>query len=325
MLPTLTRYATLLLSLFAFSLTVSATAIVPTHPGTRPAGTYPRTYHGTYAVPTGPGSSGGDSPGETLALSRSLPLIEWVEQKKKLLFVYAHIDDMEASSGGTLALLKGQVEVHLLIMTNGDKGCGNPELCGNITNEELAVLRQEEQRRSAAVLGIPAENVDFLGYEDCALNVISHEEVQRKVVAVVRQKQPHIVFTWDPTPRFEMTPSLGWGDLGYHPDHQVSGRISLDAVYTAHLDRMWPELGAGWRVEQLYFWAYTPSRVPDFYVDVSDTDVYNTKKAAFLQMRSQYTDPNDITEFLDFAGTNVGATVQLPEGSIAEGYDYILW
>mmetsp|Transcript_18298 Transcript_18298/g.30515 ORF Transcript_18298/g.30515 Transcript_18298/m.30515 type:complete len:291 (-) Transcript_18298:925-1797(-) len=257
------------------------------------------------------------------AASQPLPIDQWTG--KRLMFMYAHIDDMECSSGGTLALLSGKAEVHLLIMTNGDKGCGNPDLCGNLTNEELASLRQEEQRNSAALLDIPPENVDFLGLEDCELNMASRQEVQRQVVTVLRQKQPDIVFTWDPSPRFEMTPSLGWGDLGYHPDHQVSGRLSLDAVYMAHLSRMWPELGEAWRVEAMYFWAYTPSRVPDFYVDITAQDVYARKQAAFLQMHSQYKNPADITDFLEFTAVNVGATVGLPEGSLAEGYDYILW
>lgn len=255
--------------------------------------------------------------------SKPLPLHEW--KGKKLLFMYAHIDDMEASSGGLLALLRGEVEVHLAIMTNGDKGCGNSELCGNLTNAELAAMRKQEQIKSAALLGIPAQNIDFFGYEDCALAFVPSEEVSRRLVAVVREKQPHLVFTWDPAAKFELTPSDGWGDLGYHPDHQLSGKLTLDATYCAHLDRMWPELGGPWRVEALYFWAYTPARVPDFYVDTSAKSVNELKQSSFLQMHSQYTEPTDMTDFLTFAGSSVAATVQLPEGSLAEGYNHIYW
>jgi LmbE family N-acetylglucosaminyl deacetylase len=254
---------------------------------------------------------------------KQLPLHEWKD--KTVLFMYAHIDDMEASSGGTVALLQGVADIHLAILTNGDKGCGNVDICGNSTNEEVALIRQEEQNNAAGLFGIPPENIDYLGYEDCELNSYPQQEIQKKLVTIIRKKQPNIVFTWDPSPKFEMIPSEGWSDMGYHPDHQVSGRISLDSVYNAHLARMWPDLGEAWRVDELYFWAFTPSRVPDFYVDITAPDVYNRKKAAFLQMHSQYTDPAGMTDFLLFLASSVGATLKLSEGSLAEGYNYILW
>lgn len=261
---------------------------------------------------------------EPTTMSKQLPLHEWKD--KKVLFMYAHIDDMEASSGGTVSLLQGiTADIHLVIMTNGDKGCGNDLVCGNATNEEITSIREEEQRQSAVLLGIPLANIDFLGYEDCELSTYPQQDIQKKLVSILRKKQPHIVFTWDPAPKFEMIPSEGWSDMGYHPDHQLSGQLSLDAVYSAHLSRLWPLLGEAWRVEELYFWAFTPSRVPDFYVDITSAEVYNRKKAAFLQMHSQYTDPAGMTDFLFFLASNVGASLGLPEGSLAEGYNYILW
>jgi LmbE family N-acetylglucosaminyl deacetylase len=144
--------------------------------------------------------------------------------------MHAHTDDMECASGGLVAHLKGIAEVYAMIMTNGDKGCSNDAVCGNSTKEELAVMRQAEQLNSAAVLGIPAENVVFLPYEDCQLNSYPEQNVERELVSLVRKIQPHIVFTWDPAPRLELIPSEGWGDLGYHPDHQTSGKRTLDAV-----------------------------------------------------------------------------------------------
>jgi LmbE family N-acetylglucosaminyl deacetylase len=78
---------------------------------------------------------------ENQGVPRQLPLNEW--KGKNVMFIYAHIDDMEASSGGTVALLQGIANIHLVILTNGDKGCGNPDVCGNSTNQEVAVIRQE--------------------------------------------------------------------------------------------------------------------------------------------------------------------------------------
>lgn len=253
-----------------------------------------------------------------------LPIEKWVGQR--LLFIYAHIDDMEASSGGLVALLKGKADIHILVMTNGDKGCGNVELCGNSTNAEIAQIREGEQFQSAAILGIPNENVIFLGHEDCLLKTYPIAQIEQEVVGHVRRVKPDVVFTWDPAAKFEMISSQGWGDMGYHPDHQASGQLALDSVWIAHLDRLWPELGAGWKVSELYFWAFTPARVPDFYLDVTGAP-YDTKTQAFLAMQSQYpyNDTSAMTTFLDFMGDQSAKLVGLPEGHKAEGYNYVLW
>jgi hypothetical protein len=96
-------------------------------------------------------------------------------------------------------------------------------------------------------------------------------------------------------------------------------------TWNSQLDRLWPELGVAWKPEQLYFWAMTPSRVPDFYVDISAKDVFDTKLQAFLQMKSQYEDPAEIVAMLEFLSLSVGRTAGLPVGTRAEGYNYILW
>ena len=50
-------------------------------------------------------------------------MIEWQDGDGPVLAVFAHPDDAEISSGGTLAKWAAQGrEVHLLILTNGDRG-----------------------------------------------------------------------------------------------------------------------------------------------------------------------------------------------------------
>jgi hypothetical protein len=96
-------------------------------------------------------------------------------------------------------------------------------------------------------------------------------------------------------------------------------------TWNSQLDRLWPDLGAAWKPEQLYFWAMTPSRVPDYYVDITPSAVFDTKLQAFLQMKSQYEDPKDIVDMLNFVSLSVGRTAGLPEGTRVEGYNYVLW
>jgi hypothetical protein len=56
------------------------------------------------------------------------------------------------------------------------------------------------------------------------------------MIAAIRRFQPQIVMSWWPYPRFEMKPSQGWADLGYHPDHQVPRMPHISHTrHTAHL------------------------------------------------------------------------------------------
>ncbi len=68
--------------------------------------------------------------------------------------MYAHIDDMEAASGGLAYKLHEMAcEVYILVMTNGNKGCSNSDVCGNSSNADAAI-RKQEQYNSGKILGI---------------------------------------------------------------------------------------------------------------------------------------------------------------------------
>ena len=233
---------------------------------------------------------------------------------------------MEAASGGLVKILSDMgVEVSIVIMTNGDKGCSNPEVCDeSTTNAELAEIRIQEQLNSGKILGISEENMHFLDYEDLLLKAYPRNEVSQKLVRLLRQFKPNVVMTWDVTSYFNMIPSEGWGDLGYHPDHQYSGELTLDAVWFSGEARLWPDLGAPWKPQFLYFWAYNPDVVPSHYVDITGAP-HVAKTEAFLQMHSQYTDPAAMRAMLGMLGVQMQTTCNLPEGGLAEGYEYILW
>ena len=68
------------------------------------------------------------------------------------LAVFAHPDDAEICAGGVLAKwASGGREVHLLILTNGDRGSTDP----TASRAELAATRREETEAAAEVLGLP--------------------------------------------------------------------------------------------------------------------------------------------------------------------------
>src|SRR5947207_13186976 len=70
-----------------------------------------------------------------------------------VLAIFAHPDDAEICAGGALAkwAATGR-EVHLLILTNGDRGSGDPRA----SRGELAATRRRETEEAAEVLGSPA-------------------------------------------------------------------------------------------------------------------------------------------------------------------------
>lgn len=116
-------------------------------------------------------------------------------------------------------------------------------------NTFLARDEEEEERSSIAtlnailqVLGVPEKNLMLMNYGDGELTsyptaqvdlfvlsipffiilLILGQQVKAAFIATIRKFRPHIVMSWWPYPRFEMKPSDGWEDLGFHPDHQVT-------------------------------------------------------------------------------------------------------
>jgi LmbE family N-acetylglucosaminyl deacetylase len=252
-----------------------------------------------------------------------LPIENWAG--KRVMFITAHVDDMEGTSGGLVSLLKGIAEVSVIIMTNGDKGCGNPDLCTNATNLDVAVIRQREQLNSAAILGIDASNVHILVHEDCLLHTYHSIKLQEEVVGYIRKMQPHVVLTWDPQPYFNLVPSEGWQDLGFHPDHQTSGNLALHSAWVSHLARLWPQNGDPWKVEELYFFSISPTNTPDYYVDITGAAL-EAKIQAFGEMKSQFTADQEweIKAYMELIGARIANQVGLPLGRFAEAFIYVL-
>ncbi len=73
-----------------------------------------------------------------------------------VLAVFAHPDDAEICAGGAMAkwAATGR-EVHLLILTNGDRGSGDP----TASREELAATRRQETEAALEVLGLASARV----------------------------------------------------------------------------------------------------------------------------------------------------------------------
>ena len=68
--------------------------------------------------------------------------------------IHAHPDDQEFSVGGTLAKwARAGCQIISVIITSGDSGSNDPARDGS-HKQELAALREQEQLKANAVLGV---------------------------------------------------------------------------------------------------------------------------------------------------------------------------
>jgi len=243
-----------------------------------------------------------------------LPIDQW--KGKRVLFVVAHPDDIEGLAGGTVSLLTAQgTIVEYLIMTNGDKGgyCYNTTSFFTCTSPDIAVTRRREQLNAAQYLGV--KNVHFLDLEDGMLTSYSELQIRVQVTVVIRSYQPHVVIAWFPYPDFTAPPLKKqcpncWSDLGYHPDHQCSGRICMDAVIgpSASLNTMFQELtDAGleaWSVEEYYTFGLINGAT--HYMDIEGVP-FQRKCNSFLLHTSQFLNQTDLVkQSLSWIGQQLG-------------------
>ena len=200
-----------------------------------------------------------------------------------VLAVFAHPDDAEISAGGTLSgwAAAGR-EVHLLVLTNGDRGSGDPTADRGV----LAEGRLRETEAAAATLGLASVRV--LGTHDGEL--ANTPAVREPVVRRIRELRAETVVSCDPTAVFFEIPIAGTNDTktAYnHSDHRTAGAVALDAVFPGSGNpHFFPEhLGEGLEVQEVHDvwlgWTNEPNHVEDV------TDLFDTKIAALGRHESQ--------------------------------------
>jgi len=145
---------------------------------------------------------------------------------KAAVCVFAHPDDMDFSSSGTMAkwARKG-ANITYVVCTDGSKGSDDPAM----TSRKLAAIRKKEQLEAAKVLGV--KDVLFLNHKDGELVV--DMKLKEDIARVIRQKKPDVVVTLDPT--FLYSTKRGFIN---HSDHRAAGQAAIDAVFPLARDRL---------------------------------------------------------------------------------------
>jgi LmbE family N-acetylglucosaminyl deacetylase len=168
--------------------------------------------------------------------------------------IVAHPDDLEYGAASAVARWTGQgKEVSYVLATRGEAGIDG------MAPGQAGPLREEEQRRSAARVGVT--HVEFLGHADGGVE--PGLALRRDLAGALRRLRPDVVVTMN----FELT----WGDDGSvnHADHRAVGLSTLDACRDAANRWMFPELGGPWQGIKVVYVAGTS--VPTHFVDVTAT------------------------------------------------------
>ena len=146
------------------------------------------------------------------------PRLERVpEDWERALAIVAHPDDLEYGAAAAVARWTGQGKrVVYLLATRGEAGIDG------MSPEKAGPLRAEEERRSAAVVGV--SQVEFLDHLD---GVVEYGlPLRRDLALAIRKHRPDVVIT--------LNHNLTWPGGGLNTaDHRNVGLAALDAVRDA--------------------------------------------------------------------------------------------
>ena len=204
-----------------------------------------------------------------------------------VLGIFAHPDDAEICTGGVLSkwAAAGR-EVHLLVLTNGDRGSQDPSQ----DRGELAATRARETEEAAEVLGLASVRIGSIS--DSELE--NTEEVREGVVRRIREVRAETVMACDPTAVFFENRYYN------HSDHRTSGFVALDASYPGSGNpHFFPEqLAEGLETQDVFDmwlgWTNEPNHVEDI------SGHFATKVTALAKHDSQLTE--GIRFFEEFLG-----------------------
>src|ERR1700712_604582 len=150
---------------------------------------------------------------------------------QRALVIAAHPDDIEYGLAAAVASwTSAGKEVHYLLATRGEAGMAG------VPPEEAGPLREDEERRSAAVVGVT--EVEFLDQRDGVL--MAGPDLRRDLAGAIRRHRPELVVTGFFGATFT-PPGVSPGYVN-PADHRALGQCVLDAVADAGNEWIFPDL-----------------------------------------------------------------------------------
>jgi LmbE family N-acetylglucosaminyl deacetylase len=141
----------------------------------------------------------------------------------RLTAVFAHPDDDTYGVAGVLATEGPEhIDYALIVATSGEAGLiSDPSLAGR---DDLALVREGEERAALSVLGFADAPIHFLRYPDGALKDAPREELVRTIAQILRKQRPHIVVTFGPE------------GITKHDDHVTVSQAATEAFHIARAE-----------------------------------------------------------------------------------------
>ncbi len=225
---------------------------------------------------------------------------------ERILVLAAHPDDVDFGAAGTIARWTDSgIQVSYCLATSGDAGGFD-----DTPREEMAPLREAEQRAAGAVLGV--HDVEFLGFADGALYPTI--ELRKGFSRAIRRIRPQRVLI--------QSPEFDWSRVGAsHPDHRAAGEAAFAAVYPdarnpyAHPELLADEGLVAWSAHQLWIMGGPHN---NHSVDITAT--FDRKVAALRAHRSQTAHHDDLAAMLRGFASAAAARAGLPDGRLAEAF-----
>ncbi len=186
----------------------------------------------------------------------------------------AHPDDDLHAAGTFARLIAAGNSVHLVMYTNDDKGSRDRSMTG----ERLIEIRRAEQSEAAGAVGIPIENLHWMGHPDGELEYVDRRQLCREATILIRRLRPDAIFSFDPGAQFEQL---------HKSDHRSAAFNTLDAIRAARWHLYFPELLAeGLEPHDVSVCFYFESHEPNYFVDIEPT--LQAKIQAFCAHVSQF-------------------------------------
>jgi LmbE family N-acetylglucosaminyl deacetylase len=175
------------------------------------------------------------------------------EDWQRGLAIVAHPDDLEYGAASAIARWTRQGKrITYCLVSSGEAGIDS------MAPDQSALVRQEEERRSAAVVGV--DTVEFLAHPDGLIEATL--VLRRDLATVIRRYRPEVLISINYRDR--------WAGTFNHADHRAVGIALVDAVRDAANRWVFPGAGgAPWT--GLRFALFGGSPEATHAVDVTDT------------------------------------------------------
>lgn len=237
----------------------------------------------------------------------------------RLLAVHAHPDD-ESSKGAAMmaAYAAAGAEVMVATATGGEAGSLLNPAAGEIQqcHRDLPGVRRIEMATAAEALGI--QHV-WLGFTDSGLPegdprpplpfgsfaTLPLEQASAPLIRLVREFRPHVITCYDESGGYP------------HPDHIMSHKISLEAYHAAGDPEKYPDCGAPWQPQKLYYdRAFNPGRFKALHEALIAAGI----ESPFGERLARWDSEEDRPDWL----TTHEVTTQVPVGEYLEARDVAL-